>query len=45
MNASSFQDQFFSRSMHQLFNREVARFQSDEKEPAIRKYLRASNQL
>lgn len=45
MNTSSFQDQFFSRSMHQQFNREVVRFQSDEQEPAIRKYLRANSQL
>ncbi len=45
MNTSSFQDQFFSRSMSQSFNREVTRFQSDEREPAIRKYLRASSQL
>lgn len=42
---NSFHDQFFSHSMKQSFNREVNRFQSDEREPAIRKFLRASSQL
>ena len=45
MSTSSFQNQFFSRSMSQAFNREVTRFQSDEWEPAIRKYLRENSQL
>lgn len=45
MRTSTFQDQFFSQTMSQSFNRVVSSFRSDEAEPAVRKYLRAHNQL
>ncbi|MFN3828300.1 MAG: hypothetical protein ACK4NR_11840 [Micavibrio sp.] len=41
----AFQDLFFARSMHQTFNRAGAHFESDEAEPAVRKWLKASGQL
>ncbi len=45
MLSGDFHNQFFSQSMHQIFNREVGRFDADETEPAIRKFLRAQGQL
>ncbi len=41
MLTSTFQNQFFSRSVHQAFNMEVDRFVSDDYEPALIKWLRA----
>ena len=41
----SFQDKFFARPMHQLFNENGDRFQSDEREPAVVKWVRANSFL
>lgn len=45
MLQTSFQDQFFSHAMHQLFNKHGAPFESDDAEPSVRKWLRAHNEL
>lgn len=42
---TEFHNQFFSQSMHQIFNREGDRFNSDETESAVVKYLRAKGQF
>ena len=39
----NFQNLFFSKTMNQTFNSQVQDFASDEYEPAIIKWLRASN--
>ncbi len=36
-----FTDMFFSQTLHQQFNRKGWEFESDEREPAIRKFVRA----
>lgn len=36
-----FADMFFSQTLHQQFNRKGWEFESDEQEPAIRKFVRA----
>lgn len=44
-NHQMFENQFFSRSMHQSFNDNGANFESDEKESAFHKWMRASGKL
>lgn len=41
----TFQDKFFARPMHQVFNAHGDRFQSDEAEPAVVKWVRATSLL
>jgi len=45
MRSKLFQNQFFSQSMTQTFNSQVSRFESDERESAVRKYVRASGSM
>lgn len=45
MTPMIFQNTFFARSMNQSFNAEAERFESDENEPAIRKWLLAQGTL
>lgn len=45
MHTLSFQNHFFSQTMHQFFNTAVMNFESDESEPALRKWPRASGKL
>jgi hypothetical protein len=37
----NFADLFFSQTLHQQFNRKGWEFESDDNEPAIRKFVRA----
>lgn len=45
MHSLTFQNNFFARSMTQSFNFEVYQFTSDEKESALRKWLRATGKI
>lgn len=45
MHSLTFQNHFFARSMTQSFNSEVYQFASDEKEPGLRKWLRATGKI
>ena len=43
MTPQIFQNTFFARTMNQAFNVEAVKFESDENEPALRKWLFAQN--
>jgi hypothetical protein len=45
MNPQIFQNAFFARSMNQVFNMKVEHFESDEYEPALRKWAIAHGKL
>lgn len=45
MTPQIFQNTFFARNMHQSFNAEAERFESDDYEPAVRKWLRSQGGL
>ena len=42
MQTLSFENKFFARNMHDMFNDKVLNFVSDENEPALHKWLRAT---